>query len=212
MGNVSTSLQPLCSCPERELILGMRAYVCQVCELYEQTSTKITEVYQSSKSKAEKIIKEKAAEDLEVAEIKIDEDIDLSVEEFEEEEEINEKFEKREPGKKIEEAEEFTEAECPFCGELFENLAGHIMNCEFAPEDVDIKEYLPSRSKRKKKKKEPTEDKEKKEQNKKICPYCKNGYARLGRHLPHCEKRPEDADEEKEKLYSEGKIDINEFD
>ncbi|MBY9006840.1 MAG: hypothetical protein KGD63_08785 [Candidatus Lokiarchaeota archaeon] len=188
--------------------------MCQVCDLYDQSSIKIAEVYQTSKSKAEKIIKEKAAaEGLKITDINIDDDIDLSVEEFEEEEEeVGEKFKKKEPGKKIEDAEEFTEAECPFCGDLFENLGTHIVNCELAPDDVDLKSYLPSKSKRKKKKKEIPESTEKKEQNKKICPYCKKGYARLGRHLPHCVKRPDDVDEEKEKQYSDGKIDISEFD
>ncbi len=97
---------------------------------------------------------------------------------------------------------------------MFENLGGHITSCEFAPEDVDIEEYMPSKPRKKKKKKEPTTTTTpsvKKEQNKKLCPYCKKEYARLGRHLPHCEKRPDDADMEKEKLYSEGKIDIDKF-
>ncbi|MBY8982293.1 MAG: hypothetical protein KGD57_05045 [Candidatus Lokiarchaeota archaeon] len=211
MGDISNSLQPLCHCPERELVLGTKPYVCQVCELYNQTTIKIAEVFQDSKLKAEKVIKEKELEALELAEIKDDDDIDLSVEEFEEDEEITERFEKREPVKSIEEAEDFIEAECPFCGELFENLGSHLKTCEFAPEDVDIKEYLPSRPKRKKKKKEPSTTTEKKEQNKKPCPYCKKDYARLGRHLPHCEARPDDPDEEKEKLYSEGKIDVSKF-
>jgi len=43
--------------------------------------------------------------------------------------------------------------ECPFCGKLFNDLASHIRECEFVPEDVNIAEYLPSKPKKKRKKK-----------------------------------------------------------
>ncbi|GAI64604.1 unnamed protein product, partial [marine sediment metagenome] len=58
MGDISNSLQPLCYCAERELVLGKKAYVCQVCKIYIQASKKISEVYEESRSEAEKKIKE----------------------------------------------------------------------------------------------------------------------------------------------------------
>ena len=58
-GDISNSLQPLCYCPERDLVLGTKAYVCQVCDLYSETKKKITDVYQESKQEAEKKIKER---------------------------------------------------------------------------------------------------------------------------------------------------------
>lgn len=205
LGNVSSSLQPLAYCPARELVLGTKAYVCQVCDLYSQTNEKISEIYQESKTKAEKLIKEQEAEKLAVATMEEEEQIDLSVEEFEEEEEVPERFEKRKAGKAIEETEDFA-VECPFCGEMFDNLATHVAECEFAPEDVDLDDYIPSRTRKPKKKKEKKEEKDTID-----CPYCGKEYVRLSRHLPYCDDRPEDADEEKEELYMEGEIDLEEF-
>lgn len=204
LGNVSSSLQPLAYCPERDLVLGTKAYVCQVCELYSQTNEKISDVFQESKKKAEKLIKEQEAEKLALASMEEEEEIDLSVEEFEEEEELPERFEKRKTGKTIEAAEDFA-VECPFCGEIFDNLAAHVTECEFAPDDVDLDDYIPSRTRKPKKKK-------KKEEKDTIpCPYCGKEYIRLSRHLPYCDDRPEDADEEKEELYMEGEIKLEEF-
>ncbi|MBD3197679.1 MAG: hypothetical protein GF317_21685 [Candidatus Lokiarchaeota archaeon] len=207
-GNISSSLQPLCDCPERELVLGTKPYVCQVCELYSESDTKITEVYSESKKEAEKLIKEKEAEleALGIGNINDEEEIDLSIEEFEEdEEELSDKFEKIKAGKGVKETEEFTEVECPFCGELFDNLATHVQNCEFAPDDVDLDDYIPSKPKKKKRK---TTKEEKDTIN---CPYCGKEYVRLSRHLPYCDDRPEDPDEEKEELYMDEKIDLEEF-
>ncbi|TXT60585.1 MAG: hypothetical protein BAJALOKI3v1_890016 [Promethearchaeota archaeon] len=205
VGNVSSSLQPLAHCKERDLVLGTKAYVCQVCDLYSQSNDKISEIYQESKTKAEKLIKEQEAEKLEVATMEEEEEIDLSVDEFEEEEEIPERFEKRKTGKTIDETEDFA-VECPFCGEMFDNLATHVAECEFAPEDVDLDDYIPTRTRKSKKKKEKEEEKDTIP-----CPYCGKEYIRLSRHLPYCDDRPEEANEEKEELYMEGEIDLEEF-
>jgi hypothetical protein len=199
-GDISNSLQPLCFCPERDLVLGTRAYVCQVCILYSQTNKKISEIYDESRKVAEKKIKDKKIklEEFEIAEIKADEEIDLTIDEFEEEdEEIPLKFEKRKAGKAdIEDSEEFGEIECPFCGELFEDLASHIQSCEFAPDDASIEDVLPARAKKKKKKKAEPDEAVPKEKQK--CPYCGKEFVRLGRHLTSCPNRPEDADKEEE--------------
>ena len=153
-GDISFSLQPLCICPERDLILGTRAYVCQVCDLYAQTNRKISDVYDESKKIAEKRIKEKQLEidALELKSLAEEEEIDLSIDEFEEEDdEVPLKFEKRKAGKAdLEDSEEFAEVECPFCGELFDNLPAHVQNCEFAPDDVTIDDIMPARKKKKK--------------------------------------------------------------
>ncbi len=199
MGDIANSLQPLCSCPERDLILGKKAYVCQVCTLYVQTGQKVSEVYEESRKGAEKKIKEKKIEleAFELAELKGDNDLDLTIDEFEEEEEeeIPLKFEKRKLVKdEVEDAEEFTEVECPFCGELFDDLRAHLPNCEFAPEDASIDDIMPSRKKKKKAK--PASEKDTKE--KQVCPYCGKEFVRLGRHLTSCPKKPEDVDEKEE--------------
>ena len=220
-GDISNSLQPLCYCLERDLILGTRAYVCQVCYLYNpQSNVSISEVYAESKKIAEKQIKEKKLEleDIEIEDIELEEDVDLSINEFEEEEEIQLKFEKRKAGKAdVEEGEdEFAEVECPFCGELFDDLVSHIRECEFAPEDVDIEDYLPSKPKKKRKKKKaapktttakPIKESEKETKGKKVCPYCGKEFVRLGRHLKACSKRPDDVDDEKEAKFLSGEID-----
>ncbi|MFX1313472.1 MAG: hypothetical protein ACFFHD_12775, partial [Promethearchaeota archaeon] len=158
-GDISSSLQSLCYCSARNLTLGSRAYVCQVCEIYEpvKSNRRFSDMYEESKKIAEKKIKERQIklDEYELATIKSDEEIDLSIDEFEEEdEEVPLKFEKRKAGKAdIEDSEEFTEVECPFCGELFDDLAAHIQNCEFAPDDASIEDIMPTRGKKKKKKK-----------------------------------------------------------
>lgn len=210
-GDISNSLQPLCYCPERDLVLGTRAYVCQVCNFYKpQSNVAISDIFAESKKVAEKKIKERELEEFDIEDIEMMEDVDLSIDEFEEEEEeIPLKFEKRKAGKaELEEGEEFAEVECPFCGELFDDLASHLRECEFAPEDVDVRDYLPSRPKKKKKKKKApgtTSDTTKKEGT--ACPYCGKPYQRLGRHIKACSKRPDDVDEEKEEKYIKGEID-----
>ncbi|MGV9172659.1 MAG: hypothetical protein ACOC44_06970 [Promethearchaeia archaeon] len=189
MGEVSVSLQPLCHCEERDLVLGTKAYVCQVCSLYDQTSKKISEVYDESKSEAEKKMEEEETElEVPISELE-EEEIDLSTAEFEESnEDFPEKFQKVETAKTDLESEVLGELECPFCGELFDNLAEHIPTCEFAPEDADPEDYIPSRKKtiRKKKKKKSSSGKETEK-----CPHCGKEYVRLARHLPYCDQNPE---------------------
>ncbi len=200
MGDIANSLQPLCYCPERDLILGNKAYVCQVCTFYVQTSQKVSEVYEESRKGAEKKIKEKKIEleAFELAELKVDNDLDLTIDEFEEEDdEVPLKFEKRKVGKDdLEDSDEFTDVECPFCGELSGDLRSHLPNCEFAPDDVNIADIMPSKKRKKKPKTKAVEGKQGKE--KQVCPYCGKEFVRLGRHLSSCPKKPEDA-EEKEK-------------
>ena len=200
MGDIANSLQPLCYCPERDLILGNKAYVCQVCTFYVQTSQKVSEVYEESRKGAEKKIKEKKIEleAFELAELKVDNDLDLTIDEFEEEDdEVPLKFEKRKVGKDdLEDSDEFTDVECPFCGELSGDLRSHLPNCEFAPDDVSIADIMPSKKRKKKPKTKAVEGKQGKE--KQVCPYCGKEFVRLGRHLSSCPKKPEDA-EEKEK-------------
>jgi len=199
MGDISNNLQPLCYCAERDLVLGKRAYVCQVCKKYIQASKNISEVYEESRREAEKKIKEKKIEleEFELAELKYDEEMDLSLDEFEEEEdeEIPLKFEKRKAGKV--EFENFAEMECPFCGEIVGDIRTHITDCEFAPDDVDIKDVLPSKTRRKKKRK-PATTTEGIAKEKQVCPYCGKEFIRLGRHLNSCPKKPKDTDENKE--------------
>ena len=191
MGEVSISLQPLCYCMERDLVLGTKAYVCQVCSLYDQTSKKISELYEESRDEAEKKMEEEETEleGLPIGELE-EEEIDLSTDEFgESDEDLPEKYQKVETAKTDLESEVLGELECPFCGELFDNLANHIPTCEFAPEDVDPEDYIPSRkqvSRKKKKKKKSSSDKEKE-----ACPHCGKKYVRLARHLPYCDKNPE---------------------
>jgi len=54
MGDISNSLQPLCYCAERDLVLGIRAYICQVCKRYIQATKKVSEIYEESRREAEK--------------------------------------------------------------------------------------------------------------------------------------------------------------
>jgi len=199
MGDIANSLQPLCYCPERDLILGKKAYVCQVCTFYVQTNQKASEIYEESRKGAEKKIKEKKIEleAFELAELKGDNDLDLTIDEFEEEEdeEVPLKFEKRKLAKgEVEDSEEFVNIECPFCAELYDDLRAHLPNCEFAPEDASINDILPSR----KKKKKPKTPVGKVSKEKQACPYCGKEFIRLGRHLTSCSKKPKVADEKED--------------
>ena len=147
----------------------------------------------------EKLIK---LEELEIAEITSEDNIDLSLDEFEEEDEkVPTKFEKRKAGKAdLEDSEEFAEVECPFCGELFDDLSSHIRNCEFAPDDASIEDIMPTKGKKKKKKKVSGKPgtREKSTAEKQTCPYCQKEFIRLGRHLSSCPKKPPDADDVKD--------------
>jgi len=202
MGDISNNLQPLCYCAERDLVLGKRAYICQVCKEYIQATKKISEVYEESRREAEKKIKEKKIEleEYELAELGRDDEMDLSLDEFEEEDdEISLKFEKRKAGKaELEDAEVFADIECPFCGEMIVgDIRTHVAECEFAPEDVDIKDILPTKA-RKKRKKKPGTTTGGVAKEKQACPYCGKEFIRLGRHLNSCPKKPKDTDENKE--------------
>lgn len=170
-----------------------------MCSLYSQINKKIPEVYDESKKVAEQKIKERQIEldELELEEVKSEEDIDLTIDEFEEEdEEIPLKFEKRKVGKEDLDTDEFGEIECPFCGEIFENLESHMQSCELAPDDASPDDFLPKRRKKKKPKSSDSETEESKGKEK--CPYCGKEFVRLGRHLKSCSKRPKDEDEDDE--------------
>jgi len=202
MGDISNNLQPLCYCAERDLVLGKRAYTCQVCKEYIQATKKFSDVYEESRKGAEKKIKEKKIEleEYELAKLDYDDEIDLSLDEFEEEEdeEIPLKFEKRKAGKNdLEDDEDLAEMECPFCGEKVGDIRTHIKDCEFAPDDVDMSDILPSKA-RKKKRKKPGTTTGGVAKKKIACPYCGKEFIRLGRHLNSCPKRPKDADENKD--------------
>jgi len=178
--------------------LGTRAYVCQVCTIYDpaKNTSRFSEIYEESKKIAEKKIKEKAIklEEFEITEITSDDEIDLTLDEFEEEEEVAPlKFEKRKAGKTdLKDSEEFQEVECPFCGELYDNLATHITQCDLAPDDASIADII--QTKKKKKRKKPTTTKTgadiKSTKEKQKCPYCGKEFIRLTRHLNSCPKRP----------------------
>lgn len=199
MGDISNSLQPLCYCAERDLVLGKKAYTCSVCNKYIQATKKFSEVYEESRREAEKKIKEKKIEleEFELAELKHDDEMDLSLDEFEEEgeDEVPLKFEKRKAGKAELEDENFGDFECPFCGEIVGDIRSHVKECEFAPKDVDINDILPTKT-RKKKKPGTTTGGVAKEKH--ACPYCGKEFIRLGRHLNSCPKKPKDTDENKE--------------
>ena len=201
MGDIANSLQPLCYCVERDLVMGKKAYVCQVCSLYVQTNQRVSDVYDESRKGAEKKIKEKKIEleAFELAELAADNELDLTIDEFEEEdEEISLKFEKRKVGKDgIDDSEEFINIECPFCGELFDDLRSHLLNCEFAPDDASIEDIMPSKTGKKKKK--PTAASGTGTKKKQVCPYCKKEFVRLGRHITSCPKRPDDDEDDKKK-------------
>ena len=186
-----------------------------------KNNRRFSDVYEESNNIAEKKIKEKQIklEEFELAAIKGDDGIDLSIDEFEEEdEEAPLKFEKRKAGKAdLEDSEEFAEVECPFCGEMFDDLASHIQNCEFAPDDASLDDIMPSKPKKRRKKKTPKAKASGKKPaqvteagkspGKKSCPYCGKEFIRLGRHLKACSKRPDNADEEKEAKFLSGEID-----
>ncbi len=197
MGDISNSLQPLCSCAERDLVMGKKAYVCQVCSLYIQTNQRISDVYEESRKGAEKKIKEKKIEleAFELAELAVESELDLTIDEFEEDDEgVSLKFEKRKAGKdQIDDSEEFS-LECPFCAEVFGDLRSHLAECEFAPEDASIDDIMPKKTRKKK----PTATSGKGTKEKQVCPYCKKEFIRLGRHLTSCPQRPKD-EETKEK-------------
>ena len=201
-GDISNSLQALCYCTERDLVLGTKAYVCETCALYNQKSNvKISDLYDESRKKAEKKIKEKK---IALIEIKREEDIDLSIDEFEEEElELSEKFEKRKAGKgDLENGEDFAELLCPFCDEIVDDLRSHIESCELAPDDASIEDIMPSKSKKKRGRKPATktgttDTDDKGAQGKQQCPYCGKEFQRLGRHLNSCKKKPADAEDVK---------------
>ncbi len=160
-------------------------------------------MYEESKNIAEKKIKEKQIklEEYELTAIKGDDEIDLSIDEFEEEDaQVPLKFEKRKAGKAdLEDSEEFANVECPFCGEMFDDIPGHIQNCEFAPDDVSINDIMPSKKKIRKKPGKKPETQKKNAAEKKKCPYCGKEFIRLGRHLNSCSKRPADAEEKENK-------------
>jgi len=200
MGDIANSLQPLCYCVKRDLVLGKKAYVCEVCALYVQTNQRVSDVYEESRKGADKKIKEKKIElkAFELAELAVESELDLSIDEFEEEdEEVSLKFEKRKVGKdEIDDSEEFKPIECPFCAELFDDLRSHLPNCEFAPDDASIEDILPSKTRKKKKK--PTAASGKGTKEKQVCPYCKKEYIRLGRHITSCPQRPKDEDKEED--------------
>ncbi|MFX1309145.1 MAG: hypothetical protein ACFE9M_06945 [Promethearchaeota archaeon] len=182
--------------------MGSKAYVCQVCTIYDpvKDNRRFSEVYDESKKIAEKRIKEREIklEDFEIAEITSEDEIDLTIDEFEEEEEEAPlKFEKRKAGKAdMEDSEEFAEVECPFCGELFDDLASHIRSCEFAPDDASIEDIVPSKPKKKRRKvSTKSEGGVEKTTEKQKCPYCGKDFVRLGRHLNSCPKKPPDVDD-----------------
>jgi len=197
-------LQSLAYCPSRELVLGTRAYVCQVCTIYDpaKSNKRFADIFEESKSIAEQKIKEKQIEleEFELTAIKSEDEIDLTIDEFEEEDEEGPlKFEKRKAGKAdLEDSEEFAEVECPFCGEMFDDLRAHVQNCEFAPDDVSLDDFMPSKKKKKKKPSTQAKSTDKATKEKKKCPYCGKEFIRLGRHLNSCPKRPADTNEKED--------------
>ena len=179
--------------------MGTRAFVCQVCKLYDpaKNNRRFSDVYDDSLKKAEQKIKEKEIEleELELAAIKREEGIDLSIDEFAEaDEKIPLKFEKRKAGKAdLEDTDDFQNQECPFCGDFYDDLPSHVRDCELAPDDASIEDLLPKKKKKKPVKKSGTGKKSTKD--KQICPHCGKGFLRLGRHLNSCPKKPAEAEE-----------------
>ena len=202
-GDISNCLQRLCNGTERELVLGTKAFVCETCTLYNpKNNIKISDVYEESRNLAEAKLQEK---EIEIGELLKEEEIDLSIDEFEDEEgELPSKFEKRKAGKgDLEDSEDFAELICPFCDEIVDDLRSHIESCEFAPEDASIEDIMPAKPKKKKRAKKPgdsgaksknTNAEEGGDQEKQKCPYCGKEFQRLGRHLNSCKKRPADAE------------------
>lgn len=211
-GDISNSLQALCVCKERDLVLGRKAYVCQVCTLYSQVNKKFSDVYEESKKTAEQKVKAKQIEldEFELDEMSSESELDLTIDEFEEEEEeIPLRFEKRKASKDDLDTEDFGEMECPFCAEIFEDVESHMASCEFAPDDARIDDFLPSRKKKKKLRVPSSSDtKSDSPKDKQKCPYCGKQFQRLGRHLTSCPKRPktdedDDDDEDDENGFDE---------
>jgi hypothetical protein len=159
-------------------------------------------VYDESQKIAEQRIKERQIEleEFELARIKREEGIDLTIDEFDEfDEEIPLKFEKRKAGKAdLEDTEDFAGVECPFCGEIYGDLAAHIQECELAPDDASIEDILPDKKKKKKKPTKTTRTgaSKKSSAEKQVCPYCNKEFQRLGRHLNSCPKKPAETNEE----------------
>ncbi len=174
------------------------------------------DIYDQSRKLAEQKLKESK---IELSDLLKEEEIDLSLDEFEEDEgELPTKFEKRKAGKgDLEDSEDFAELICPFCDEIVDDLQSHIESCEFAPEDASIDDIVQPRSKRKKRGRKPAapsktkgkskaksddeeeEDEEDEEEaGSKKCPYCGKEFQRLGRHLNSCKKKPagENADDD----------------
>ncbi len=197
LGDVSNSLQPLCYCEERDLVLGshstMGAFVCQVCDFYSPNgNTAVNEIYKKSKKMAEQkipIVKEVKPEDLES---EFEMEIDLDVSEFDEEDDEDAeltKFRKRSKGTgaaSVKKEYGALTTECPYCGEYFEDLEGHMPVCEFAPSE----EAVIARRGRKTKSapaKKPAASGETKGE---VCPYCGKTFQRLARHK--CKKAPKD--------------------
>jgi len=191
-------MQSLCYCPTRELILGPRAFVCQVCKLYDpaKNNRRFSDVYDESQKQAEQKIKEKQIEleEFELAAIKKEEGIDLSIDEFAEADDKTPlKFEKRKAGKaSLDDTEDFQSQECPFCGDFYDDLPSHVRDCDLAPDDASIEDLLPKKKKKKSSKK--TETGEKSTKAKQFCPHCGKGFQRLGRHLNSCPKKPTEAE------------------
>ena len=190
-------MQSLCYCPTRDLILGTRAYVCQVCNKYDpaKNNRKFSEVYDESLKIAEQKIKEKQTE-FELDSIKKEEGIDLTIDEFEEiDEKVPLKFEKRKAGKADLEDDDFQNQECPFCGDFYDDLSSHVRECELAPDDVSADDLVPKKKKKKKKPTKKTGTGEKSTAEKKKCPHCGKEFLRLGRHLNSCPKKPVEAED-----------------
>ncbi len=201
-GDISNSLQPLCYCSQRDLVLGTKAFVCETCNFYSpKNNVKIMEIYEESKKLAEDKLKEKQ---IELLDLLSDEDVDLSTDEFEEDEgELPLKFEKRKADKDdLEDSDDFSEIICPFCDEIVDDLRSHIESCEFAPDDASVEDIMPLKTKKKKEKKTASPSKKSKEteeeEGSQKCPYCGKEFQRLGRHLNSCKKKPVDNDEEEE--------------
>ncbi|MBY8986025.1 MAG: hypothetical protein KGD65_13200 [Candidatus Lokiarchaeota archaeon] len=156
-------------------------------------------MFEESQKIAEQKIRERQIEleEFELAAIKSEEGIDLSLDEFDEpDEETPLKFEKRKAGKADLDTEDFGEMECPFCAEIFSDLRTHINECDMAPDDVSIDDIIPQKKKKKKKPTKQSLDGEKSATEKQKCPYCGKEFQRLGRHLNSCPKKPAEKDEE----------------
>jgi hypothetical protein len=98
--------------------------------LYVQTDLRFSDVYEKSRKGAEKKIKEKKIElkAFELAELAVESELDLSIDEFEEEDdEVSLKFEKRKAGKDD-------------LSDSFIRLGRHLTSCPQRPKDEDKEE------------------------------------------------------------------------